>query len=66
MKFISICDYTGIVECEIFATAYRGYGINTVRYPVVQVTAQVQPFDNDQGYTLEVRRIERARSVTER
>ena len=66
MKFISICDYTGIVECEIFAAAYRSYGINTVRYPVVQVTAQVKPFDNYQGFTLEVRRIERTRSVTER
>ncbi len=66
MKFISICDYTGIVECEIFAAAYRSYGINTVRYPVVQVTAQVKPFDNYQGFTLEVRRIERTRSVKER
>lgn len=33
MKFISICDYCGIVECEIFAAAYRLYGLNTVRYP---------------------------------
>jgi error-prone DNA polymerase len=62
MKFISICDYTGIVECEIFAAAYRLYGLNTVRYPVVQVTAEVKPFDNLAGYTLEVLRVERARS----
>jgi DNA-directed DNA polymerase III PolC len=41
MKFISICDRTGIVECEIFAAAYRLYGLNTVRHPVVQITADV-------------------------
>ena len=54
MKFISICDYTGIVECEIFAAAYRADGLATVRYPVVQVTAEVKPFDNQAGYTLQV------------
>ena len=62
MKFISICDYSGIVECEIFAAAYRLYGLNTVRYPVVQVTADVKPFDNLAGYTLEVLRVEKVRS----
>ena len=30
MKFISICDRNGIVECEIFAAAYRLYGLNTI------------------------------------
>ena len=62
MKFISICDRTGIVECEIFAAAYRIYGLNTIRYPVVQVTGDVKPFDNGQGYTLDVVRVERARA----
>lgn len=62
MKFISICDRTGIVECEIFAAAYRLYGLNTVRYPVVQITGEVKPFDNLAGYTLEVLRVEMARS----
>jgi DNA polymerase III alpha subunit len=62
MKFISICDRTGIVECEIFAAAYRAYGLATVRYPVVQVTAEVKPFDNGAGYTLEVQRVEKPRT----
>jgi error-prone DNA polymerase len=62
MKFISICDRSGIVECEIFAAAYRLYGLNTVRYPVVQVTAEVKPFDNLAGYTLEVLRVQQART----
>jgi DNA-directed DNA polymerase III PolC len=63
MKFISICDRTGIVECEIFAAAYRAYGLNTARYPVVQITAEVKPFESGQGFTLEVRRVEKARTL---
>lgn len=62
MKFISICDRTDIVECQIFAAAYRAYGLNTVRYPVVQVTGEVKPFNNFAGYTLEVLRVEKPRS----
>ncbi|MDB6005880.1 MAG: DNA-directed polymerase [Prosthecobacter sp.] len=53
MKFIFICDRTGIVECEIFA-AYRVYGLNTVRYPVVQITGEVKPFENAAGFALDV------------
>jgi DNA polymerase III alpha subunit len=63
MKFISICDRTGIVECEVFAAAYRAYGLATVRYPVVEVTAEVKPFDNKAGYTLHVLRMGKARSL---
>ncbi len=62
MKFISICDRSGILECEIFAAAYRTYGLNTVRYPVVQVTGEVKPFEGGQGFTLDVRRVEKART----
>lgn len=64
MKFISICYRSGIVECEIFADAYRVYGLNAVRYPVVQITGEVKPFDNGQGYTLDVLRVEKARATT--
>lgn len=31
-----------------------------MRYPVVQITGEVKPFDNRQGYTLEVLRVEKA------
>lgn len=62
MKFISICDRTGIVECEVFAAAYRAYGLATVRYPVVEVMAEVKPFDNKAGFTLHVLRMGKARS----
>lgn len=56
MKFISICDYTGMIETELFADAYKQFGLNTVRYPVVEVTGRVEMFDNGKGYTLRVLR----------
>jgi len=62
MKFIFLCDRTSTVECEIFASAYRLHGLNTVRYPGVQDTAEVKPFGNLAGYTLEVLRVEKPRS----
>lgn len=65
MKFISICDRTGIVECEIFAEAYAAHGLATVRYPVVEIFAHVQPFDNEAGFTLEVLRIGKPRERSE-
>jgi DNA polymerase III alpha subunit len=35
MKFISVCDYSGILECELFASAYRRFGVETIRHPIV-------------------------------
>ena len=52
VRYITIYEYSGIIECEIFATAYRAYGVVPVRYPVVEVTATVEPFDNQLGCTL--------------
>ena len=57
MKFLSLCDYTGMVECEMFADAYRACGLATVRHPVVQVSAEVTPFDNAAGCTLNIRHV---------
>ena len=62
MKFITICDYTGIIECEIFAKTYRRFGLETVRHPVVEVEARVSPFDDGTGCTLEVLRVARPRN----
>ena len=39
-KFINLCDYTGFVECEIFAETYRRWGLATVRWPVVEVAVR--------------------------
>jgi len=52
MKFLSLADWTGIVETELFARTYRSYGLATVRYPVLEVEARVEPFDNGRGFSL--------------
>lgn len=61
MKFLSIADKTGIVETELFASTYRSYGLATVRYPVLEVEATVEPFENGKGFTLRVHRVGRPR-----
>ena len=40
MKFLTLADWTGMVETELFAPTYRSYGLATVRYPVLEVTAR--------------------------
>jgi hypothetical protein len=55
MKFISVCDATGIIECELFADVYRRFGRETVRNPVVEIVGKVMPFANGNGHTLQVR-----------
>lgn len=62
MKFITVCDYSGIVECEIFAEAYRRFGLATVRHPVVEISGTVQLFDNGIGCTLQADRIGKPRT----
>ncbi len=61
MKFISICDYSGILECELFASAYKRFGVMTVRHPVVEIEGTVQPFDNGNGHTLQVHAVRKMR-----
>ncbi len=56
MKFLTLADWTGIVETELFAQTYRNYGLATVRYPVLEVTATVEPFQNGRGFSLRVLR----------
>ncbi len=56
MKFLTLADWTGIVETELFAQTYKSYGLATVRYPVLEVTATVEPFENRRGFTLRVSR----------
>ncbi len=62
MKFLSLADRTGIVETELFAKTYRSYGLATVRYPVLEITATVEPFNNGRGFTLCVLRAGKPRS----
>ena len=54
MKFMTLTDWTGMVETELFAKNYKRYGLATVRYPVLAVKASVEPFENGNGYTLRI------------
>jgi DNA polymerase III alpha subunit len=53
MKFLTLADWTGMVETELFAQTYKSYGLATVRYPVLEVTATVEPFENGRGFSRE-------------
>jgi DNA polymerase III alpha subunit len=52
MKFLSLADWTGIIETELFAQTYRTYGLATVRYPVLEIEARLEPFENRRGFSL--------------
>ena len=56
MKFLTLCDWTGMVETELFAQTYRSYGLATIRYPVLEVEARVEPYENHHGFSLRVLR----------
>jgi len=56
MKFLTLADWTGMVETELFAQTYKSYGLATVHYPVLEVTATVEPFENRRGFSLRVLR----------
>ena len=49
-------DWTGMVETELFAQTYKSYGLATVRYPVLEIEATVEPFENGRGFSLRVNR----------
>jgi DNA-directed DNA polymerase III PolC len=64
MKFLSLADWTGIVETELFAQTYKSYGLATARYPVLEIEARVEPFDNGRGFSLRVYRAGKPRSLS--
>ena len=56
MKFLTLADWTGMVETELFAQTYRSYGLATVRYPVLEVVGKVEAFENGRRISLRVLR----------
>jgi hypothetical protein len=44
------------VETKLFAQTYKNYGLATVRYPILEVEAKVEAFENRRGFTLRVLR----------
>jgi DNA polymerase III alpha subunit len=62
MKFLTLADWTGMVETELFAQTYRSYGLATIRYPVLEITAKVEAYENGRGFSLRVLRAEKPRT----
>ena len=62
MKFLTLADWTGMVETELFAATYKSHGLATVRYPVLEVEARVEPFENGRGFSLRVLRAGKPRT----
>ena len=56
MKFLTLADWTGVIETELFARTYQSYGLNTIRYRVLEIAATVEPYENNRGHTLRVLR----------
>jgi DNA-directed DNA polymerase III PolC len=54
MKFVSVADRTGIVETILFPPAYRRYGHLTAGNAVLEFHGAVEPFDNKNGFVLNV------------
>ena len=66
MKFMTLCDWTGIVETELFARTYRSYALTTIRYPVLEVHATVEPYENRRGFSLRVHRVGKPRKINDK
>ncbi len=64
MKFLTLCDPTGMVETELFAQTYKYHALATVRYPVLEITATVEPFENGKGFSLRVHHAGKPREVS--
>jgi error-prone DNA polymerase len=64
MKFISICDRTDILECEIFADVYRKCGGVLARWPVVEVTGRAEKLGSGSACVLRVDSVRAARTRT--
>jgi error-prone DNA polymerase len=65
MKFLTLADWTGMVETELFAQTYKSYGLATVRFPVLEVEARVEPFENGRGFSLRVLRAGKPRALSQ-
>ena len=51
-----------MVGTELFAKTYKHYGLATVRYPLLEVEATVEPFEHGRGFSLRVLRAGKPRT----
>ena len=52
MKFVTLADRTGFVETFLFPDVYRRFGHLTAMHPILAATCLVEPFENQNGFTL--------------
>lgn len=64
MKFMTLAVWTGMVETELLAATSRSYALATVRYPVPEVEAKVEAFENERGFALRLMRAGPPRTKT--
>jgi len=48
------------------ARILKSYGLATIRYPILEITATIQPFDNRREFSLRVLSAGKPREVTKR
>ena len=63
MKFLTLGDWTGMVETELFADTYRSYGLATLRYPFWRSKRVSNPTKNGKGFSLRVLRTGKPRTI---
>ncbi len=49
MNSLTLADWTGMFETELFAQNCNSHGLAAVRCPLLEVTATVDPFGNGRG-----------------
>ncbi|HVP12317.1 MAG TPA: hypothetical protein VMV94_14155, partial [Phycisphaerae bacterium] len=57
MKFVTLADRTGFIETILFPDAYQRFGHLTVANPILAATGVVEPFENNNGFTLRVQQV---------
>ena len=64
IEVITIADSSDISSTDSFPYTYRMNGLATVRQPVLEVNAQVEPFENGRGWTLRALRAGKPNTVS--
>ncbi|MEI6492198.1 MAG: fused DNA polymerase IV/DNA polymerase III subunit alpha, partial [Verrucomicrobiota bacterium] len=62
MKFLTLCDHSGMLETEMFAAAFRRFGLETLRHPILEITGTVTPLEANRGFSLRIECVRRPRS----
>lgn len=61
MRFMTLADRTGLLETEMFAAAFRRFGIESFRHPILEATGTVVPFEGTAGFSLRIESLRRPR-----